>query len=137
MIPLILILLINIKVYRFVKQKKLTPLFVKFLSSYLLRSLTDNLDYYQSLERRESIRIQQEECINYFIYFPLQSDNSCKLFIDVSEIPAKTRGAHFNVERLLRYPDPFVSLFEVGMIIALSQPSQAQSQIKKGRMGFC
>merc|ERR1719350_334753 len=38
-IPLFLILLINIKVYR---------------------SLTDNLDYYQSVERRISIRIQQE-----------------------------------------------------------------------------
>ena len=67
-IPLFLILLINIKVYRS-DTHMLTPLFVMFLFYLLLRSLTDNLDYYQSVERRISIRIQQEECTykNYFL----------------------------------------------------------------------
>ena len=40
--------------------------------------------------------------------------------IYVSEISEETRGAHFNVKRLLRYPEPFVSLFEVKMIISFS-----------------
>ena len=80
---------------------------------------------------------------NFFLFISIYNQIipvNCLLILkllDVSEIPAKTRGAYFNVERLLRYPEPFVSLFEVGMIIALSQPSQAQSQTKKGRMGFC
>ena len=51
------------------------------------------------------------------------------LLLDVSEIPAKTRGAHFNAERLLCYPEPFVSLFEVGMIIDKPK-SKSQVQAK-------
>ena len=37
-------------------------------------------------------------------------------FMDILEIPEEARGAHFNVKRVLRHPEPCMSLLEVRLL---------------------
>ena len=39
-----------------------------------------------------------------------------KFFMDILEIPEEARGAHFNVKRVLRHPEPCMSLLEVRLL---------------------
>ena len=38
-------------------------------------------------------------------------------FMDILEIPEEARGAHFNVKRVLRHPEPCMSLLEVRLLM--------------------
>lgn len=39
------------------------------------------------------------------------------IFMDILELPEEARGAHFNVKRVLRNPEPCMSLLEVRLLL--------------------